>query len=273
MPGGGRCARGRPGPEDGFQRRSRPDRGPLRPPARSGFRARWQKGRRSSASTSCGPRSLPAVRPPVVRAGRSVQPRIQLERGRRRGPRPCRPGSAGAAQRDGRADLGRGPVPAGRYPARHLAPRPGAVRELCHGCSDSLRRTVPRPPAARSLPAPCPLLAALERAEPVALPVAAMDAVEGRMGSREPGHLPRIAERLLPGRQARLVLELRRDRRDRAVRGRAWRRADAPGRVRSGAVLPARQRPSDADQLPGPTPPRRALAPPVRHSGAALARA
>ena len=122
-------------------------------------------------------------RPPsLVRAGRSVQPRIQLERGRRHGPRPCRPRSAGAAQRDGRADLGRGPVPAGRCPARHLAPRPGAVRELRHRCSDSLRRTVPRPPAARSLPAPRPLLAALERAEPVALPVAAVDAVTGRMG-------------------------------------------------------------------------------------------
>ena len=95
--------------------------------------------------------------------------------------------------------------------------------------------------------------------------------VGGRLGSREPGDLPSTAERVLPGGEACLTLELRRHGRNRTVWRSAWRPADAPGCVRSRPVLPARQRCLDAAQLPGPAASGCAVAPSLWDWRAALA--
>ena len=96
--------------------------------------------------------------------------------------------------------------------------------------------------------------------------------VAARLGSREPDDLPPAAERVLCGGEARLTLELRRHGRHRALRGPARWPADAPGRVRSRPVLPARRRAPEPVSCPGPAAPGRALAPPVRDRRPALAR-
>ena len=95
-----------------------------------------------------------------------------------------------------------------------------------------------------------PLLPGVDRAQPPQPPQPPMDPRRRPLGRREPGHLPRAPERVLPGRQVRALLERGDHRGHRALRRPAGRPADAPGAVRPRPSMPRRTRGSYPSAAP-----------------------